>query len=173
MPDYSKGKIYRIVCNETGEQYIGSTTQTLAQRLSHHVSHKNCMSSKIIYRGNYEIILIEECPCENKNQLLRKERHFIETLDCINIMKPAQTNDERLGKLREYYKNNKETQLKQSKECYKINRVKKIEYQQKYTSDNKDDIKKTQKEYYDNNREKILEKKREYYAKKKLEKKQS
>ena len=35
--DYSKGKIYKIECNITGEVYIGSTTEpTLARRLSGH-----------------------------------------------------------------------------------------------------------------------------------------
>ena len=44
MVNYEKGKIYKIVCNTTGEIYIGSTTkQTLAQRLSQHVSqYKRC-----------------------------------------------------------------------------------------------------------------------------------
>ena len=38
MPDYSKGKIYRIVCNTTGKVYIGSTSQDyLSQRLRKHV----------------------------------------------------------------------------------------------------------------------------------------
>ena len=34
--DYKNGKIYRIVCEETGRQYIGSTCSTLVKRLSNH-----------------------------------------------------------------------------------------------------------------------------------------
>ena len=35
MPDYSKGKIYKIVCNVTGLVYVGSTCEpTLARRLA-------------------------------------------------------------------------------------------------------------------------------------------
>jgi hypothetical protein len=41
MPNYANGKIYKIVCNITGEQYIGATTQKLSQRLTCHVSKKN------------------------------------------------------------------------------------------------------------------------------------
>ena len=36
MPDYSKGLVYRIDCNETGECYIGSTIQGLANRIADH-----------------------------------------------------------------------------------------------------------------------------------------
>jgi predicted GIY-YIG superfamily endonuclease len=35
--DYSKGKIYKIVCNKTGLVYIGSTCRSLEQRLKEHV----------------------------------------------------------------------------------------------------------------------------------------
>ncbi len=153
MPDYSKGKIYRIVCNETGEQYIGSTTQTLTQRLSVHVTEtknnysKKCKSSQIIHRGNYAIVLIEEYPCENKNQLERRERYFIEKLDCINMNKPAQTKEELCEYHREYRTNNLEKLLEKSREYY---------------DNNKEKMREKHNEYYDNNKEKIREKHNEY-----------
>ena len=35
---YSRGKIYRIVCNTTGEQYYGSTIEPyISNRLSGHI----------------------------------------------------------------------------------------------------------------------------------------
>ena len=38
MVNYSNGKIYKIVCNVTGKQYVGSTTKKyLSQRLQAHV----------------------------------------------------------------------------------------------------------------------------------------
>ena len=65
MVNYQNGKIYKIVCNDTNQIYIGSTAQpTLAMRLSKHVSsakqHKSsnktkCRSFDIIGRGNYNI----------------------------------------------------------------------------------------------------------------------
>ena len=64
MPDYSKSKIYKIICNITGLVYIGSTCQTLTQRLQDHlrcyrrVLNKKChyvSSFKIIENGNYDI----------------------------------------------------------------------------------------------------------------------
>ncbi len=101
---YSKGKIYRLVCNTTGQQYIGSTAQSLSQRLGNHKAEYKMFlkgtrhmttSFSILSENNYEIILIEEYPCENKNQLERRERHFIETMECVNKVKPARTSDER------------------------------------------------------------------------------
>ncbi len=38
MPDYSKCIIYQIKCLETGEVYLGSSTQTLKDRMYHHKS---------------------------------------------------------------------------------------------------------------------------------------
>lgn len=39
MPDYSKGKIYKLCSNQTDNVYIGSTTQELSFRLSDHKKH--------------------------------------------------------------------------------------------------------------------------------------
>lgn len=138
MPDYSKGLIYRIVCNETGEQYIGSTTQTLTKRLSQHkkdISRNPCSSTQIINRGNYAIVLIEECPCENKNQLERRERYFIETIECVNMKKPAQTKEELREHKREYREINNE-QILENKKIYREN--------------NKEQIRDYRREYYKN-----------------------
>ena len=39
MPDYSKGKIYKIECLTTGLIYVGATTKDyLSQRLAKHIS---------------------------------------------------------------------------------------------------------------------------------------
>ena len=36
MPDYSKGKVYRILQDNDKTVYIGSTTQPLSARLAQH-----------------------------------------------------------------------------------------------------------------------------------------
>ena len=109
--DYSKGKIYRIICNKTNQIYIGSTCSTLTKRLSQHKTDFNCWlngttkkyvtSYKIIKNENYVIILIEEYPCENKNQLTSRERYYIELMDCVNRYIPTRTPAE-------YYQQHKE-----------------------------------------------------------------
>jgi hypothetical protein len=114
MVNYQQGKIYKIVCNITGKVYVGSTClKFLCQRLANHVAlynlylkgKKNYMASyDIIEKGNYEIFLLESCPCETKDELLMRERHYIENMECINIIKkPIITNDDERLYQRNYY----------------------------------------------------------------------
>ena len=57
MPDYQKGKIYKIVCNETGLVYIGSTTQALSQRLQgHKKNYKSYLSDKNNYIHSFKVL---------------------------------------------------------------------------------------------------------------------
>ena len=67
MNKYENGKIYRLVCNITNQNYYGSTTQPLHKRLYEHKSHykkylndniKYYTSYKIIEGGNFDIILV-------------------------------------------------------------------------------------------------------------------
>ena len=96
MVHYSLGKVYKIVCNITGETYIGSTCQkSLSLRLSTHKSKSNKSSSKqIIARGDYYIVLVEDVPCQNIDQLHARERHWIDNTKCVNKGKPL-TDEER------------------------------------------------------------------------------
>jgi len=94
MPNYQHGKIYQIVCLTTGQKYIGSTTQaTLALRLAGHVrdyrrwkkgKFDNVSSFTILEGGNYQIELLETCPCNSKDELNAREGHYIRTLECVN-----------------------------------------------------------------------------------------
>jgi hypothetical protein len=98
MVNYQNGKVYRIICNKTGKQYIGSTTIALSARLSQHSklfrNARTCLSREVIEGGDYAICLIEDFPCDRKEQLLARERHFIETLDCVNKKVPLRTKHE-------------------------------------------------------------------------------
>lgn len=88
MPiDYSKSVIYSIRSHQTDKIYIGSTTQSLSKRIYKHRSvydsftKRNAghyVSSYIMleYPDNY-IELIEEYPCENKQQLHKREGEII------------------------------------------------------------------------------------------------
>ena len=98
MPiDYSKGKIYKIECNETGLVYIGSTCEeTLARRMAGHTGHyrqylkgkrKFITSFRILKNYNYDIVLIENYPCNSKEELFARERYHTNQIDCINKVK--------------------------------------------------------------------------------------
>lgn len=115
MPDYSKGKIYRLV-SPSGLTYIGSTCQSLAVRKAEHKRHyfhwrngkfRYVTSFKIFEDdlNNYDIVLIENYPCESKEELHKRERHWIEQFDCVNKIKPGRTD-------KEYYEDNRDEKLK-------------------------------------------------------------
>jgi hypothetical protein len=112
MPvDYNNSKIYKIVCNVTGLVYIGSTCQSaLATRLSEHrrkyklflnQKYTFVTSFKVLENNNYDIILIEQYPCNSKQELHKKERFYIESIKCVNKYIPNRT-------IKEYYNDNRE-----------------------------------------------------------------
>jgi hypothetical protein len=169
MPDYSQGKIYRLICNLTGEQYIGSTTQSLAKRLGGHVAttkcEKNqypCKSKQIIDRCDYSIVLIEEYSCDNKNQLEMRERFFIESMDCVNKTIPTRTPTE-------WYQENKEKQAEHSSKWNQANPEKHAEYNRKWRQANLEKHAEYNRKWRQANLEKNAEYKRKYYLKKKAE----
>ena len=92
MPDYSNGQIYKVTC-ETGKVYIGSTVQNLRDRFYSHKKTSNyCVSKDFI---NPKIELIESYPCETKQQLLWKEREWIEKTECVNTQCPIISEEEK------------------------------------------------------------------------------
>ena len=164
MVNYELGKIYKIVCNETGLMYIGCTAQEyLTTRLGGHIrNYKKYLndkytfvySFKVLECGNFDIILIENYPCKDKYELQAKERHYIETMDCVNKVIPNRTP-------KEHYEDNKDKIKEQTKQYYLLNKEKLQEQHKIYT-----------REYYKNNKEKKKEQNRQYYLRKKAEKHQ-
>ena len=157
MPDYKKSKIYKIVCDTSGEVYYGSTIQSLSMRLTGHrqdAKRHYCSSKQIIDRGNYSIVLVEEYPCENKEQLCRRERYYIENNVCVNKEIPTRT-------MKEYREDNKEKIKEISREYREDNKERIKEWQE----NNKEKI----KEYRVVNKERINQKQRERRAKKKAD----
>lgn len=108
--DYANGKIYRIVCEETDQQYIGSTCSTLVKRLSIHKSKMKSGTSKCACKDfiNPKIFLIEDYPCDRKEQLLMRERYWMENTDCVNLKRPIVTHAEELIRCTKYYHSHKE-----------------------------------------------------------------
>jgi hypothetical protein len=157
MPDYSKSKIYKLTSSNSNEIYIGSTVNNLSKRKAHHIADyksyllnkkKYITSFKIIeYGGDIDICLLEEYPCDNKEQLHQKERFYIENNLCINKIIPTRTKNEynelNKDKIKEYqqqYRNIKKEYIKEyyeltkdkKKEYYELNKDKKKEYQKQY-----------------------------------------
>jgi len=152
MPNYQLAKIYQLTCNITGQKYIGSTTQKLCRRLTGHVNDykkgKILTSGKIIANGKYSIILIEDYPCDNKENLLKRERFYIESIECVNKIIPTRT-------YAEYYLDNID-KLKQTHKQYNI--VNKEKFKE-YRTANRDKIKQRSHNYYMSNLDTIKGKK--------------
>jgi vacuolar-type H+-ATPase subunit H len=163
MPDYSKAKIYRIVSNVCDLVYYGSTCETLSRRLCQHrgdyklylKENQNYITSfQIIEKGNYEIVLVENYPCNSKAELKKRERFYIENNDCVNKYIPGRTKEE-------YYQDNREKILEYLKEYREKNREKILEYFKEYCEENREKILEQKKEYREENREKISQQRKE------------
>jgi len=147
---YKNGKIYRIVCNQTGLQYIGSTCKTLKQRLQQHkTSYKGykdgnghyITSFKILEKNDYAIVLIEDYPCERKELLNARERHYIESMTCVNKNCPNKFIE--LGRVeynKQRYDDNRDEINDRVKKYYADNKDKKLDYQKEYDKKNRDKI---------------------------------
>jgi hypothetical protein len=128
MPNYQNGKIYKIVNTEGTLTYIGSTCQTLAMRKAkHHNNFKRWKNDKNHFVTSFkvfdddeegcQIVLLENFPCDSKIELEKRERHYIETMKCVNKCRPTRSD-------KEYYKDNKEEILENTKRYREVNKDK-------------------------------------------------
>ena len=125
MPDYDKGKIYKIVSPNSDKIYIGSTITPLTKRFLAHMSdwrkgksRHSTTSLSIIEAGNASIQLIEDFPCETKTELNKREGELIRQHNCVNKCVPrgrqsakeyyASIRDKELERKRVYRENNRE-----------------------------------------------------------------
>ena len=148
MVNYTNSKIYKITCNVTGLTYYGSTVNPLSKRMGEHRSNfktnrGTCKSKLVLASGDYDYCLVEKWPCADKSELHQRERFYIESNECVNLMIPGRTQ-------KEYYSDNKE------------------EYRE-YRSAHKEDAAKYDKKYYSDNKEKLLKQMKEYRAENKDE----
>jgi hypothetical protein len=172
MPNYQNGKIYAIRSYQTDEIYIGSTTQELSKRLYEHKIPSNPTASKeIIQHGDAYIELLEEYPCDNKQQLLRREGQLIRENNCVNKRVAGRSGKEWREENKEYIKiKDREKYLKNADKIkerskqYRINNADYVKDQQKqYSIKNKDKKADYCKEWYKNNKETQKAKMREVY----------
>jgi hypothetical protein len=122
MPDYSKGKIYKIVVDtdEEYKPYVGSTCQELSQRMTdHRKDYKKWKKEKATKCFSYDlfdkfgiescqIILLEEYPCDSKIKLIMKEREWFDKIKCCNERKPFISKNEKNEYNKKWYETNKE-----------------------------------------------------------------
>lgn len=198
MPDYSKSVIYIIKPNvdnyDENDVYYGSTTDFKTRCSAHKTKYNNYynnidveyLSYYIIYNkygiNNCKTEIIENYSCNTKEELLLRERYYIENYQCINFKKPISykidkheydklyqkqyridNHDKILLNQKQYRHNNNEL-IKENNKKYRKNHKNELnEYNKNYHEKNKDLLIQKQRDYYNKNKEKLLEKKKEYY----------
>jgi len=153
MVNYSDGKIYKLVNNVDDKIYVGSTCGTLRLRKSTHKwdAQRKRQKDRKVYKhlnqvgwGNVEIILIEKCECKSRDELHRRERHWIDELKPeLNKARPCVTAEEIKQRKKEYAEENKEHLKNKQKE---------------YVEKHKEKIRQIHSEYYQNNKKYIADK---------------
>jgi len=182
MPDYSKGKIYIIRSYQTDKVYIGSTTQTLAQRLGKHrralkLYNKGeksgyITSCEILQYDDHYIELIKNFPCDCREELQKKEGKYIRKYKkkgrcvnrCIAGRTKKQYNDDNKNiikaKAKQYREKHKEKHNEMKKQYHKKNKEKIKEWSKQFRTVNQEKIKKEKAKYYEKNKTKINEQKK-------------
>ncbi len=133
MPNYNKGKIYTIRCHDDQTLiYVGSTTQTLSQRWNDHKTATANPNTRKYNTNFYRTIrekgvdtfymeLYEEYPCQNKQQLEKREGEIIRQIGTLNKQITGRTK-------KEYYlehkEENKEHRKEKGKQYYEQNKEK-------------------------------------------------
>ena len=96
MPDYSKGKIYKIWDIHYTKCYVGSTVETLNNRFAKHKDkYKHYLNKTHFFTTvfgifdefgveNCKIELVENCSVNSKEELLAKEGEHIRACECVN-----------------------------------------------------------------------------------------
>ncbi len=104
MPDYKNGKIYTIRCMDDPTLiYVGSTVQTLSQRWTDHKKYaKNPKKNNVnLYKtmndkgsDMFYIELYNNCPCDNKEELIKEEGKIIREIGTLNMRIAGRTDKE-------------------------------------------------------------------------------
>lgn len=127
MVNYQKSLIYKLCCKDTQikDEYIGSTT-CKDRRKNQHKTHCNNSSEKNkdynrqVYKfirenggwNNWDMVVIEEYPCDNRIQLLQRERYWME------IRNSTLNTDIPIGDMKKYYRNREKEKIKDCKRKY-------------------------------------------------------
>ena len=166
---YKNGKIYTIrYKNDDSLIYVGSTVQPLYKRFGAHKSSSKDPKRQhyLLYEkfnetdiNDWYIELYEDCPCERKEELNKREGQVIRDVSTLNKRIEGRTVKEYL---KEYNEINKNKLKGKKNEYYKENKTKIQEYHKELYKNNKDDINAKHKEYRDDNKDKIKEKHRDY-----------
>lgn len=137
MPNYANTVIYKICCKNTDitDIYVGHTTN-IKRRIILHKDRCNNPKDKYyhlkVYEfirnnggfDNWDIIVLEEYPCNSFSDAIKREREYYETLKAtLNMIYPQRTNKEYKECKKQY---NKEYRIENSEKINEKKREKVI-----------------------------------------------
>ena len=154
---YQNGRVYKIINTQGDEVYIGSTFNTISQRMRHHKKNynrwinntKNRCSIYEYFKKNgidkYKIVLIKEYNCYREHSkdfkhLQAYETLWINKLKCVNETIPYSPLPKKF-RSRHCHKKYKEIHNKRTRDYKKNNKKKVSEYNKEYREKNKETIK--------------------------------
>lgn len=104
MTCFENGKIYKIT-SSGGLAYIGSTCLPLKTRFRLHLQRgKNYSVAIHLGQPDIKIELIEKYPCNNHEELIKRERYWTEMMECCNKRRPYRSRKEQMEYQKEYYR---------------------------------------------------------------------
>ena len=155
MVNYNKSIIYKICCKDINikEIYVGSTANELRKRKSKHKSDCNNVNSHSynlnVYKfirnnggfSNWDIVEIEKYNCNDKQELHKRERFYIELLGAsLNSQIPNRSK-------KEYDEDNKDKILEKEKKRYEDNKEKILQQHKEYREIHKQEIAEKRKQH--------------------------
>jgi len=141
------GRVYKLTSSHTDKVYIGSTVQTLSNRLHGHKSQYKAFTKGVgHYRSSVEVLkhpdvkieLITEGEFTLMGELRKLEGTYIQDIDnCTNKAIPGRTLKQRR---QVYYEKNKAQINQQKKEYYNNNKEKTLKALSTYRENNREQI---------------------------------
>jgi hypothetical protein len=179
---YINGKIYKIISPSNPELvYYGSTINKLCKRMCKHRddakrnSEKSTSSKQILDCGDAMIVLVENCPCNSREELIKKEAEYIMNSNCVNKRVPGkpvnhkeryEANKEKMQQKARQYREENEEKIKQYHKIYQQNNQEEIRQKKKeYASKHKDQLREFHQNYFQENKEKLYEYLKDYREK--------
>jgi hypothetical protein len=169
MVNYKNSIIYKICCKDPTikEIYVGSTTNFKRRKNEHKTSCNNSNGSKYklhLYTfirnnggfNNWDMVLIENFECNEKLELLKRERYYLELLEAtLNRDVPSRSKEEYT---KDYKEKNKDIINEKAREKYNENKQTESLRKKDFYFENKEKVNKRNKDYYENNKREIEDK---------------
>ena len=165
MPNYQDGQIYTIRCKTDNTSiYVGSTTMTLSRRMAYHRGRGKTSKTRFYSCvngnwGDWYIELYEVYPCENKQELCKREGEIIREIGTLNSEIAGRTAKEYE---KEYYQKHREKRLEAARQYHQNHREKSLEVSRQYYQNHREEVLEVARQYNINCNEKIKERKKIY-----------